>query len=56
VDDILKSMDITLTDQEKKALFEHLPVPGEAPKHLIVVNITGFVCSEISLWEFLILI
>nr|XP_017170366.1 uncharacterized protein Gm11639 [Mus musculus] len=29
VDDILKSMDITLTDQEKKALFEHLPVPGD---------------------------
>ena len=32
VDDILKNMDITLTDEEKQVLFEHLPVPGEAFK------------------------
>lgn len=33
VDDVLKNMDITLTDEEKEVLFEHLPAPGEALKH-----------------------
>ncbi|XP_038942056.1 EF-hand calcium-binding domain-containing protein 3 isoform X6 [Rattus norvegicus] len=29
VDDVLKNMDITLTDEEKEVLFEHLPAPDD---------------------------
>ncbi|GAB1296952.1 Predicted gene 11639 [Apodemus speciosus] len=29
MDDILKNMDITLTDEEKQILFEHMPVPDD---------------------------